>query len=406
MCYSTMLLPPSEHFIPRVRSIIIIILVLGMNVFLATSAPLSFILKVKKPVPSPKILLSSFGASVRIESAFTVPDRLRKNSTLTLTSQSKLTELEQYYVLTVSQDDHATSTIDEIRRNNAVESIEPMRVYHLDTPVSYPNDSLFEKQWAMKKIGAEKAWNTATGKGILVGVIDTGIDFFHPDLQKNLWVNAPEDLNKNGTLEPYFFTETKNGITGDLNGIDDDGNGYTDDVIGYDFVDQSIVNIGDASLRDAVPFDEQGHGTNVSGIIGATANNILGVAGIAHDCRLVSLRAFDATGNAEEDDIAAAIVYAALNGVRVLNMSFGDVVYSPITRAACQFAESMGVTLVASAGNDGATMRRFPASYAEVIAVAPTHDRGSRAAFSSYGSQLALSAPGVGIRTTPVGGKH
>jgi subtilisin family serine protease len=406
MCYSTISPRFAGRFIPMVRRIMIIILAFVMNVFSAQSTPLSFILKVKKQSQSSKILTTSLGRNVQLYPAFTLPASIKKNSTLSLASRSNLAELEGYYVLTLPQDDRSRTVIDELRLNRDVESIEPMRIYHLDSPSSYPNDSLFERQWAMKKIGAEKAWNTATGKGVLVGVIDTGVDFFHPDLQKNLWVNSLEDLNKNGTFEPYFFTETRNGISGDLNGIDDDGNGFTDDVIGYDFVDQSIVNIGDASLRDAVPFDEQGHGTSVSGIIGATANNTIGVAGVAYDCRLVSLRAFDATGNAEEDDIAAAIVYAALNGVRVLNMSFGDVVYSPITRSACQFAESMGVTLVASAGNDGSTMRRFPASYPEVISVAATNDRDSRASFSSYGSQLALSAPGVGIPTTSVGGKY
>lgn len=350
--------------------------------------------------------MSGLGNTARLQPVFTMPASRVRSSTLSASARVALSELERYFVLTVHPDADIQRQISELQKNQSIESIEPVKIFHLDTPIGYPSDSLFDKQWAMKKIGAENAWKTSTGKGILVGVIDTGIDFLHPDLQRNLWVNSKEDRNQNGTFEPYAFTETRNGLSGDLNGIDDDGNGFIDDVIGYDFVDQFITNIGDASGRDAIPYDEQGHGTSVSGIISAQKNNIIGVSGLAYDSKLVSLRAFDATGNAEEDDIAAAIVYAALNGVQVLNMSFGDVVYSPITRSACQFAESMGVTLVASAGNDGSTLPRFPASYPEVISVAATNDRDSRASFSSYGSQLTLSAPGVAIPTTSVGGKY
>ncbi|MBK9248986.1 MAG: S8 family serine peptidase [Ignavibacteria bacterium] len=388
------------------RYIIIFILIFSANVISAASSHLSFIVKVKKTTTRATMLSQAFGENIHLQPVFSQSKQSKVNTTLSISSQVKFSELEQFYVVTASNSNSSDQIISQIRQYSFVETIEPLRIFHLDTPLNYPNDSLNDKQWALKKIGAEIAWKTSTGKGVLVGVLDTGIDFYHPDLQNNLWVNSAEDINKNGTFEPYYFTENRNGLTGDLNGIDEEGNGFVDDVIGYDFVDQLLVNIGDASVRDAIPYDEQGHGTSVSGIIGAEVNNTIGIAGIAYDCKLVSLRAFDATGNAEEDDIAAAIVYAALNGVRVLNMSFGDVVYSPITRAACQFAESMGVTLVASAGNDGSNLRRFPASYPEVIAVGATNDRDFRASFSSYGSQLALSAPGVGISTTSVGGKY
>ncbi|MBS1538446.1 MAG: S8 family serine peptidase [Bacteroidetes bacterium] len=332
--------------------------------------------------------------------------QLQSESTSILSNSTRmiLNELQRYYVLTIDNGENLNEKIKSIQGN--IESIAPNHKFHLDKIDSYPNDSLFETQWNLKRIGAEKAWKSATGNGVLVGVLDTGIDFLHPDLQKQLWINSKEDINHTGTFEPWSNSEKRDGISGDLNGIDDDGNGYTDDVIGYDFVDQSLLNIGDAAVRDAIPYDEQGHGTSVSGVIGAQQNNTIGISGIAYNCKLVTLRAFDATGNAEEDDIAAAIVYAALNGVKVINMSFGDVISSPITHDACRFADAMGVVLIASAGNDGSTLRRFPASYPEVIAVAATNDRDSRASFSSYGSHIALSAPGVGIPTTSVGGRY
>lgn len=401
-------MPPffSSRNVSAISGIVCLLCVLTINTAVSFAKPSSYIVKVRSSATAAKMLSSAVGKSAQLQAAFPFASSQTRTKPVSLAVRTALAELEQYYVLTMEYSAESSQKISELEKNQAIESIEPMRMFHLDTPNGYPNDSLFDRQWAMKKIGADKAWKSSTGKGILVGVIDTGTDFLHPDLQKNLWINSQEDLNHNGTFEPYFYTETRNGVSGDLNGIDDDGNGYTDDVTGYDFVDQSITNIGDASVRDAIPYDEQGHGTSVAGIIGAEENNRLGVAGIAYDCKLVSLRAFDATGNAEEDDIAAAIVYAALNGVRVLNMSFGDVVYSPITRAACQFAESMGVTLVASAGNDGSTLPRFPASYPEVISVAATNDRDLRASFSSFGSQLTLSAPGVAIPTTAVGGKY
>ncbi len=365
----------------------------------------SYIIKLHKANLKTPIIASLPYSTSTLKQAFPNAQLLGKSpSLLSNSSKNIINDLQKYYVLTLSDGENIELLIAPFKNN--IESIEPNRILHLDKVDTYPNDSLFETQWNLKRIGSEKAWKSSSGNGIIVGVLDTGIDFDHPDLEKQLWINAKEDNNHNGSFEPWSSSESRDGVAGDLNGTDDDGNGYVDDVIGYDFVDQSLLNIGDGAFRDPVPFDEQGHGTSVAGVIGATQNNTIGVSGIAYNCKLVTLRAFDATGNAEEDDIAAAIIYAALNGVRVLNMSFGDVVFSPITHDACRFADAMGVVLIASAGNDGSTLRRFPASYPEVIAVAAINDNDARASFSSYGSHIALSAPGVGIPTTAVGGKY
>ncbi len=290
-----------------------------------------------------------------------------------------------------------------LQGSGAVEAAFANHRYHID---AVPSDSLYGEQWALQKIEAEAAWQTTMGENsVLVGVIDTGIEFAHPDLAGALAINGPEDINRNGRFDPWPASETIDGVTGDLDGIDQDGNGYADDVIGYDFVDQTVQNVGDWSGRDAVPADEQAHGTNVAGVI-AAQHNRFGVAGLAPGVRLVTLRAFDASGNAEDDDIAAAIVYAADRGVAVLNLSFGDYYDSPLMRDAIAYAYQRGVTIVASSGNEGGSDPHYPSSYPEVISVGATSRDDLLAFFSTYGSQLSMTAPGVDIQTTDLNGGY
>lgn len=317
-------------------------------------------------------------------------------------------ELGKYAIVSVKKRDEQMF-IDQLSNNKEIVTYHKQMHYTIDESFP-PNDSLSSRQWNINALGLERAWKISVGDGILVGVIDTGIDFMHNDLKNNLWINPLEDSNGNGKFDPWWFTETRNGIKGDFDGIDNDDNGTVDDIIGYDFVDQSVFNAGDAAIRDGLPIDEQGHGTQCSGIIAAQANNTIGVAGIAPKAKLVSLRAFDITGNAEEDDVAAAIVYAAMNGIHVLSMSFGDIIESPLVRDAINFAHEAGVTMVASSGNDNQQptrlLRRFPASYEHVISVGAINERLSLAGFSSYGSYISLCAPGVNIPTTRVNNRY
>lgn len=309
--------------------------------------------------------------------------------------------ISRYITVEISDDQQLRLLMADKR----IEEIDKNRIVNLHQ-ISLTNDPRSNEQYALSRIGANAAWQKATGTGIVVGILDTGVDWDHEELRNQLAARKGEDLNANGRFEPWDYRQQADGIYGDLDGIDNDDNGYVDDVIGYDFVDQSVRNIGDDRDRDAIPFDEQGHGTSVAGVIAAQANNELGVAGLAYDARIAVLRAFDATGNAEEDDVAAALVYAALNRIPVVNMSFGDAVNSPVLRDAIRFASAQGCVLVASSGNTGTSSRQFPASYDGVIAVGATNSSDDRAAFSSTGSILSVAAPGEAIVTTRAGGGY
>jgi subtilisin family serine protease len=268
------------------------------------------------------------------------------------------------------------------------------RQLHLDF---VPNDPQFENQWWLKAIRAEEAWDVTSGSAdIVIGVIDTGVDYTHEDLQGNLWVNTAEDLNGDGRFDPA-----------DLNGVDDDGNGFIDDVIGWDFTDAPIfADGGDFLDPDPDPMDENGHGTAVTGIIAATTDNGVGVAGLAFGCRVMTLRAGTSRGLLQEDDVAQAIVYAVENGARIINMSFGDTVVSPLLRDVMRFAFERGVVLVASAGNSGDDEAHYPSGFDEVLAVGATDAEDRLASFSSRGSWVDLVAPGRDVLTTARGNQY
>src|SRR5262249_23738821 len=154
----------------------------------------------------------------------------------------------------------------------------------------------------------------ARGAGVVIAVVDTGVDFTHPDLAANAWVNPGE-------------------IPG--NGIDDDGNGYVDDVHGWDFAND-----------DADPDDDYGHGTHVAGTAAAVGNNGVGIVGIAWESRVMAVKGISASGSGFVSDLAAGIVYAAENGARVINASWGGS-HSQVIDDAIAFAHAAGVVFVA-----------------------------------------------------------
>lgn len=210
-----------------------------------------------------------------------------------------------------------------------------------------PNDPSWPKQWGPRKIEADYAWNTTVGNSSkLVAVIDTGIDYNHPDLDANY---VP---------------------------------------LGYDWYN-----------NDADPMDDHGHGTHCAGIIAAEINNNIGIAGLAQ-VQIMAEKAFSSGGYGYADDIAQAIIHAVDQGADILSNSWGSKFYSELIHDAVKYAYDHGVLVVAAAGNDADSIKYYPAAYDEVVAVTATDEYDNPAWFTNFGYWVELAAPGVNIYST------
>ncbi len=288
--------------------------------------------------------------------------------------------------------------------NLRFDGIDYIQVNNLNQFYVTPNDSHFYSQ-ELTTIGLQDAWDIERGnENITVAVIDSGILRDHPDLQGRSRLNYGEDADGDGfVMDP---------ITGeydpdDINGIDDDGNGFVDDICGWDFSDApelEEIALGDYFEQDNDPTDENFHGTHVSGIICANTNNREGVAGINWNSKILPIRAgfrtLEGTGYLQDDDAAAAIIYAVNSGAHVINLSWGDAEYSPIIADACEYAYELGSIVVASAGNTPGPVLSYPARLSNVISVGSIGRDNDLSSFSTYGPDLDLVAPGEIILST------
>jgi subtilisin family serine protease len=230
----------------------------------------------------------------------------------------------------------------------------------------------YDDLWGLKAMQLEGAWDLTQGAGIVVGVVDTGLDRAHPDIVANLWSNPSETVN----------------------GIDDDGNGYVDDVAGWDFAN-----------NDADPADGFGHGTHVSGTIAAAANNGIGIVGVAPQARVMAVKGLSDAGSGTIDDLAAGIVYAAENGADVINNSWGcssPCPSSPVAEDAVRAAYALGTLVVFAAGNRTSDLALYsPQNMPEALVVAASTNTDALAFFSNYGPGLDVAAPGAGDNVAP-----
>ena len=283
------------------------------------------------------------------------------------------------------------SVLDAIDRYESMPAVEYAQPnYRKQIAATTPDDPRFPMLWGLHNTGgdmgtsdadidAPEAWDITTGsEEVTIAVVDTGVDYNHPDLVDNMWTNESEAAG--------------------VPGVDDDGNGYVDDVHGWDAVNE-----------DGDPMDDEDHGTHCAGTIGAQGDNGLGVVGVNWDVSIMALKFLDADGWGETVDVVEVFEYADTMGVKLLSNSWGG--YYALDQAEYDAIEAMGDALFFfAAGNDGkdndGPSPHYPSSYDldNVLAVGASDDDDTRASFSNYGATTVdVFAPGVNILSTVPG---
>ena len=260
-----------------------------------------------------------------------------------------------------------------------------------------PADPMFGRLWGLQNTGdnaprgvngvagadvkAVDAWAISQGdRAIKIAVIDTGIDYRHPDLKDQMWVNEAE---LNGTP-----------------GVDDDGNGYVDDIHGYDFAN-----------NDGDPMDGHSHGTHCAGTIGAS-HNAVGVAGVMRDVQFVGVKFLTDSGSGSTENAIKSIDYATKVGVDLMSNSWGGGGRSEALKEAIERANEAGIVFTAAAGNSSTnndSRPHYPSNYEveNVISVAATTAADELASFSCYGRRTVhIAAPGHKILSTVKNGGY
>ncbi len=337
--------------------------------------------------------LSTVSAKAQLRSRVTTPFRLQggnagslsklNNTSLLAASGRNLSPLEDLvnvYRLRLPTGSNLEAAIAELQSDPHVEYAHPNYVAHLDYA---PNDPYFssygswgqprEDLWDIKKTRVPQAWDSARGAGVVVAVVDTGLDLTHPDIAGNVWTNAGEVAN---------------------NGVDDDGNGYVDDVNGWNTV-----------LHSNEIYDQPGHGSHVAGTIAAQDNNGVGTVGVAPDAKIMPVQVFSAREVADVFTLSQGLVYATQNGADVINNSWSmcrdSCPSAPLVEDAVRAAHAAGAVVVFAAGNSSADVRNFaPQNMPEVIVVSATTPNDTRASFSNFGV-IDVAAPGSGDPNDP-----
>jgi len=325
---------------------------------------------------------------VRFDSGVTAGDRTDLISALgaTLTYSSRL--VDGLVVLDLPESMSAASAISSLSSDERVRYAEPDYIVSVGQAISASSvdDPRFDELWGLKNTGqsggvvdadidADEAWELSIGsRQVLVGVIDTGVDYTHPDLAANMWQN-PNEIPENG--------------------IDDDSNGYVDDVHGWDF-----------AYNDNDPMDVHGHGTHVAGTIGAVGNNGLGVVGVSQLCTIVPIKFLNDSGSGITSNAIECVEYAVSVGVDITNNSWGGGGFNAGLRDVIAAAGATGQLFVAAAGNSSVNADlspHYPSNYDvdEIISVAATDRNDLLSSYSNYGANTVdLAAPGSAILST------
>ncbi|MDI6602593.1 MAG: S8 family serine peptidase [Patescibacteria group bacterium] len=272
--------------------------------------------------------------------------------------------------------------INHLESNPEIEYSQPNYIYRV---FATPTDPYFDQLWGLHNVGQEvnkkagrvdadidapEAWDIATSSEIIVAVIDTGVDYTHPDLSANIWINSEEVLDEE----------------------DNDGNGYVDDVIGWDFWND-----------DNDPMDDMGHGTHVAGIIGAVGNNAVGIAGVNWQVKIMPLKFINEWGWGATEDAISAIEYAVNNGAKIINASWGSWFWDPLLYEAIEKIKQAGVIFVAAAGNAANLAPSYPAYFplSNIISVAVSDQTDDFTWWTNYDFiSVDVAAPGDNVFST------
>ncbi|MFH1541171.1 MAG: S8 family serine peptidase [Elusimicrobiota bacterium] len=254
------------------------------------------------------------------------------------------------YLVEISTTTTLEETLKKYKENPNVQYAEPNFVGKTFSTV--PNDTYLDKQWAVKKLDLDRAWDIENGASVIVAVLDTGIDLYHLDLKKNI-------------------------------------------ISGYDFVD-----------NDKIPMDDNGHGTLVAGVIGAYGNNNEGVAGVNWYCKLMPVRVTNTEGIGTYFNVAQGIIYAVENKARAISLSIGGYSYSDTLKEAVDYAISENCVIIGAIGDDNTNVPVYPAAYPGVIAVGSTNPQDKVSSESNWGEFVDIFAPGVGIYSTDLHSKY
>ncbi len=306
--------------------------------------------------------------------------------TLTREEESLSRLFKVYY----DANDEPTSIVNELNTLTSIEYAEPYYIFPLNHT---PNDPMLSQQWVITIMKLKEAWDITTGDStIIIGDIDTGVDWTHEDLNANIYINKKE-WGVNGALSN--------------NGIDDDQNGKIDDWHGWDFIGSGTPQ---SPLPDNNPMDGTlGHGTNTSGCASAVTNNGAGIASPGYRVKILPVKtAADITG-----PIGAGyegIIYASDIGCRVINCSWGSIgPFSQALQDVINYAASKGALVVTSAGNnplDNDAVPHQPSSLFHVLNVGSIETNGGASSWSTYGTSVHVYAPGSSVLTTRRGGGY
>ena len=278
--------------------------------------------------------------------------------------------LRGIYKIRLKQGENKDDVIRRLQQYHNVIYAEPL---FLEQPLLIPNDPNISQQNHLSVIKAFDAWDVTTGDpSITIGIIDTGAQLDNVDLRDNLAINESDPIN----------------------GLDDDGNGYIDDHQGWDFADNDNNPVADFS----------GHGTHVTGVSSATANNNYGVAGVGYNSSFVPLKIFRSSNNSSNNSYEA-IIYAADQGYQVINLSWGSAgSFSQFNQDVINYAAlERDVVIVAAAGNTNEALDFYPASYDNVISVGATDVADNKASFGTFSYKIDLMAPGENVYSTTNG---